>query len=114
MIVQDGGGYIGSVPTVVDNLIAAGEMPVTVCVFINPGNLLPGGTPQGNNQRSFEYDTVSDQYSKFLLDEMLPEVEKSVILRHDPESGGVLPGYPAALRAHLLRRGSGRTSLARC
>ena len=106
MIVQDGGGYIGSLPTVVDNLIAAGEMPITVCVFINPGTLLPGGTPQGNNERSFEYDTVSDQYSKFLLDEMLPEVEKSVKLRHDPESrcvAGLSSGASCAFTAAWFR-----------
>ena len=37
MVFQDGGGYTGFVPTVFDNLIAKGEMPVTVAVFINPG-----------------------------------------------------------------------------
>ncbi len=89
MVFQDGGAYIGSVPTVVDNLIAAGEMPVTVCIFIQPGNLLPGGTPQGNNQRSFEYDTVSDQYARFLLEEILPEVEKTVKLKHDAASRAI-------------------------
>jgi enterochelin esterase-like enzyme len=106
MIIQDGQGYLGSVPTVVDNLIASGEMPVTVCVFINPGTLLPGGTPQGNNQRSFEYDTVSDQYSKFLLDEILPEVEKTVKLRHDPESrclAGLSSGASCAFTAAWFR-----------
>ena len=38
MVFQDGGGYTGFVPTVFDNLIAKGEMPVTVAVFINPGS----------------------------------------------------------------------------
>ena len=38
MVFQDGGGYTGFVPTVFDNLIAKGEMPVTVGVFINPGS----------------------------------------------------------------------------
>ena len=37
MVFQDGGGYKGFVPTVFDNLIAKGEMPVTVAIFINPG-----------------------------------------------------------------------------
>ncbi len=37
MVFQDGGGYTGFVPTVFDNLIAKGEMPVTVAIFINPG-----------------------------------------------------------------------------
>jgi enterochelin esterase family protein len=89
MIFQDGGGYKDIVSTVFDNLIAKGDMPVTVGIFIQPGTLLPGGTPRGNNQRSFEYDTLSDQYARFLLEEILPEVEKSVKLRHDAASRAV-------------------------
>src|SRR5258708_38809376 len=42
MVFQDGIGYMvtnGSwrVPVVFDNLIAAGEMPVTIAIFLNPG-----------------------------------------------------------------------------
>ncbi len=88
MVFQDGGGYKDYVPTVFDNLIAQGQMPVTVGVFIQPGTQLPGATPRGN-QRSFEYDTLSDQYSRFLLEEILPEVEKTVKLRHDAASRAV-------------------------
>ena len=85
MVFQDGGGYTGFVPTVFDNLIAKGEMPVTVAVFINPGS----GGEGGRGQRSLEYDTLSDRYAKFLLEEILPEVEKTVKLRHDPESRAI-------------------------
>jgi enterochelin esterase-like enzyme len=83
MVFQDGSGYTSFVPTVFDNLIAKGEMPVTAAVFINPGSI-PG--PEGRRQRSIEYDTLSDRYTRFLLEEILPEVEKTVKLRHDPES----------------------------
>jgi enterochelin esterase-like enzyme len=86
MVFQDGGGYTGFVPTVFDNLIAQGEMPVMVGVFINPGN---GRGEAGRGQRSVEYDTLSDRYARFLLEEILPEVEKSVKLRHDPESRAI-------------------------
>ncbi len=89
MIFQDGGAYKDFVPPVFDNLIAEKAMPVTVGIFINPGKLLPRGTPRGNNQRSFEYDTLSDQYSRFLLEEILPEVEKTTKLRHDAQSRAV-------------------------
>jgi enterochelin esterase family protein len=85
MIFQDGGGYTGFVPTVFDNLIAKGDMPVTVAVFINPGS----GGEGGRGQRSLEYDTLSDRYARFLLEEILPEVEKTVKLRHDPESRAI-------------------------
>ena len=58
-------------PTVFDNLIARKEMPVTVGVFIQPGTF-----EGGRSNRSFEYDTLSDAYARFLLEEILPEVEK--------------------------------------
>jgi enterochelin esterase-like enzyme len=85
MVFQDGGGYTSFVPTVFDNLIAKGDMPVTVAVFINPGT----GGEAGPRQRSLEYDTLSDRYARFLLEEILPEVEKSVKLRHDPDSRAI-------------------------
>jgi len=57
------------VPIVFDNLIAAGEMPVTIGIFINPGGHLKRMKPDGKkdgwgvgDNRSFEYDTLSDQY----------------------------------------------------
>ncbi|SIO36983.1 enterochelin esterase [Singulisphaera sp. GP187] len=86
MVFQDGGGYKDFVPTVFDNLIASGEMPVTVAILINPGN---GPGEQGRGQRSVEYDTLSDRYARYLLEEILPEVEKTVKLRHDPDSRAI-------------------------
>jgi enterochelin esterase-like enzyme len=86
MVFQDGAGYTRFVPTVFDNLIAKREMPVTVAVFINPGS---GPGEQGRGQRSLEYDTLSDRYSRFLLEEILPEVEKTVKLRHYPDSRAI-------------------------
>ena len=59
-------------------------MPVTVGIFIQPG-LFEGGRAN----RSFEYDTLSDQYARFLLEEILPEVEKTVKLRHDAASRAI-------------------------
>jgi enterochelin esterase family protein len=84
MVFQDGGGYVKFVPTVFDNLIAKGEMPVTVGVFIQPGVF-----KAGKSNRSFEYDTLSDQYARFLLEEILPEVKKTVKLRHDAASRAI-------------------------
>ena len=80
MVFQDGGGETGIVPTVFDNLIAKGEMPVTVGIFINPGTF-----EGGRSNRSVEYDTLSPKYSDFLMQEILPEVEKNTKLTHDPE-----------------------------
>jgi len=89
MVFQDGAAYKDVVPTVFDNLIARGEMPVTVGIFIQPGTLLPGATDHERGERSFEYDTLSDQYARFLLEEILPEVEKQAHLKHDAASRAI-------------------------
>lgn len=78
MIFQDGQWYQEFVPTVFDNLIADGNMPVTVAIFLAPGQF-----ENGRSNRSFEYDTLSDQYARFLLEEILPEVSETVKLRND-------------------------------
>ena len=85
MVFQDGAGAKDFAPTVFDNLIAKRDMPVTVGVFIQPGVFKEGG----RSNRSFEYDTLSDQYARFLLEEILPEVEKTVKLRHDAASRAI-------------------------
>lgn len=95
MVFQDGGAYVDEnaqfrVPVVFDNLIFRGEMPVTIGLFINPGEFPPtepNGKPRSN--RSFEYDTLSDQYARFLLEEMLPEIGKSHKLTDDPSARAI-------------------------
>ena len=84
MVFQDGAGPKDFVPTVFDNLIAKHDIPVTVGIFIQPGVFA-----DGRANRSFEYDTLSDQYARFLLEEILPEVEKTVKLRHDAASRAI-------------------------
>jgi len=84
MVFQDGLAYVNEegefrVPVVLDNLIQRQELPAIVGIFINPGNKgseLPANPPWGGSNRSFEYDTLSDQYARFLLEEILPEVGK--------------------------------------
>jgi enterochelin esterase family protein len=90
MVFQDGGGYVGEkgafrVPVVFDNLIHAKQMPVTVGIFINPGKFPTEGKEEKDwrSNRSFEYDTPSNQYATFLEKEILPEVAKTVKLRDD-------------------------------
>ncbi len=59
-------------PTVFDNLIASGDMPVTIGIFINPGNFpdQPEGSKPRN--RSVEYDSLGPDYVTFLLEEIIP------------------------------------------
>jgi gluconolactonase len=65
-------------PTVFDNLIYKNEMPVTIGVFITPGKVLAdsGSNALDRFNRSFEYDGLGDAYTRFLLTEILPEVEQ--------------------------------------
>ncbi|GIX03301.1 MAG: esterase [Planctomycetaceae bacterium] len=78
MVFQDGGNYQRldgqfRVPIVFDNLIHRGDMPITIGIFLNPGTIppaQPGQRPRSN--RSFEYDSLGDQYARFLLEEVLP------------------------------------------
>lgn len=73
---QDGIQY--KVPTVFDNLIHGKEMPVTIGVFVNPGVVQAVNAIKGLDRynRSFEYDGLGNAYARFILEEILPEVEK--------------------------------------
>jgi enterochelin esterase family protein len=118
MVFQDGGAYVNPkgqfrVPIVFDNLIHKKEMPVTIGLFINPGTVpATEEGKQGRSNRSFEYDSLSDQYSRFLDKEMLPEVAKHYNLRKDADSraicgissGGICAFTVAWQRPDLFRK----------
>jgi enterochelin esterase-like enzyme len=95
MVFQDGGGYVNPkgqfrVPVVFDNLIHKKELPVTIGLFINPGTFPPCDPDNKTlSNRSFEYDTLSDQYATFLEKEMLRQVEKEYKLRHEPSARAI-------------------------
>jgi enterochelin esterase-like enzyme len=97
MVFQDGAGARQYVVPVFDNLIAKGNIPITVGVFIEPGGIK---APRDN--RSFEYDTLSDQYARFLLEEMLPEVEKTVRLRRDAAGRAIAGQSSGAIAAFTV------------
>lgn len=96
MVFQDGHAYVKEdgdfrAPIVFDNLIHKGEMPPVIGIFINPGHKreeLPENPWRGTN-RSYEYDTLSDDYARFLLDEILAEVGKEYRLTEIPESRAI-------------------------
>ena len=97
MVFQDGNAARQYVVPVFDNLIAKGDIPVMVGIFIEPG-----GTKAARDNRSFEYDTLSDQYARFLLEEILPEVDKTVRLRRDPSSRGIAGQSSGAIAAFTV------------
>jgi enterochelin esterase-like enzyme len=90
MVFQDGGMYLSPqapVPPVFDNLIAAGEMPVTVGLFVNPGSF-PDREGRFQN-RITEYHDRTDAYARFLRDEMIPRVGERVHLRDDADGHAI-------------------------
>jgi enterochelin esterase-like enzyme len=81
MVFQDGRLYLDPedemrVSVVFDNLIHRGEMPVTIGVFVDPGE---------PDNRNAEYDAFSDAYANFLLTEILPSVRDSYVISDDPD-----------------------------
>ncbi len=87
MIFLDGSGFLSDKvrgPVVFDNLIARHELPAMIGIFIDPG-VLPTVSDQAQHrfERVFEYDSLSDRYSRFLLEELIPEVGKKYNLSKD-------------------------------
>jgi sugar lactone lactonase YvrE/enterochelin esterase-like enzyme len=102
MVVQDGLGRANEwkMPTVLDNLIHKGQMPVTVGIFIAPGVVpAPREGAQDRFNRSFEYDSLGDRYARFLIDEILPEVGKSYNLSQDPNDRAIAGASSGAICA---------------
>jgi enterochelin esterase family protein len=100
MVWQDGETIIGNqdlirlrLQIVSDNLVAKGFIPPMVHVLIQPG------TAGERRLRSIQYDTVSDVYGKYILEEVLPDVEKSYKLRKDAYSRAIAGASSGAICA---------------
>ena len=115
LVFQDGqravnpGGSL-RVPQVMENLIAKGEMPVTIGLFITPGNLsahYPDNLGMSNpDHRWQEYDVLNSNYANMLINELIPQISKDYRLTDDPEQraiGGTSSGAIAAFTAAWQR-----------
>lgn len=73
---------------VLENLIHQKDIPVTIGIFITPGNTsdtYPDNLGFSNpNHRAEEYDALNDAYTRLLIDELLPEVAKKYRFSADP------------------------------
>jgi enterochelin esterase-like enzyme len=102
MVFQDAEWYLdpdrqARARVVFDNLIHRGEMPLTIGVFIAPGE--PG-------HRNVEYDTFSDAYATFLLTDILPTVQSRYSIADDPDQwaiGGGSSGGNCAFTVAWMR-----------
>ena len=70
-------GIQWNAPTVFDNLIHKKEMPVTIGVFVMHGRVKAADSEKALDRfnRSYEYDGLGGDYGRFLLTELLPDVE---------------------------------------
>ncbi|MFN8633645.1 MAG: alpha/beta hydrolase-fold protein [Chloroflexota bacterium] len=90
------GAYAVRMQTVTDNLVHRGLIPPMVHILISPGvggslspaTVLPGTTPE-SEVRSIQYDTVNDDFGRHIVEEVLPEVEKTYKLRQDGYSRAI-------------------------
>ena len=102
MVFQDGLQY--SAPVVLDNLIHKKQLPPIVGVFVMHGRvraLAPDALDRMN--RSYEYDAVSGDYARFLVEEMLPHVERThgVRLSADPNDRAIAGNSSGAIAAFV-------------
>lgn len=96
MVFQDGHSYVNDsgdfrVPIVYDNLIYQKKLPVTICLFVNPGNNTkdyPENRYRVSN-RADEYDVLNEKYATMLIDEMIPELKKRYNISNDPKMHGI-------------------------
>ena len=110
MVFQDGHSYVSEtgdfrVPIVYDNLLHQKKLPVTICLFVNPGHSskeYPENRFRGSN-RADEYDVLNDKYATMLIDEIIPELQKKYNISNDPKmhaicglSSGAICAFTAA------------------
>jgi enterochelin esterase-like enzyme len=96
MVFQDGHAFVSDsgdqrVCIVYDNLIHKKLLPVTICIFVNPGHTskdYPVNRFRVSN-RADEYDALNDTYASMLIDEIIPEVEKKYKIAKDPSMHGI-------------------------
>ena len=118
MVFQDGLKFtrpkgVWKVPTVFDNLIHTGEMPVTIGLFVEPG-IVPAANENAlpRYNRSLEYDAIDTRYADFLIQELIPRVEKDYRISRIPDdraicgssSGGIAAFNAAWQRPSAFRR----------
>ncbi|MCS7046185.1 MAG: alpha/beta hydrolase-fold protein [Gemmataceae bacterium] len=100
MVFQDGAAYLNPkgyyrVPIVFDNLIHKKEIPVMIGIFVNPGVFADKFTSNKKGEkvpvsnRSFEYDSLSDQYVRFLEKEIIPIVAAKYHLSKEAADHGI-------------------------
>jgi len=104
----DGLGFQAA--TVFDNLTAQHAMPITIGIGVSPGQVASASPPDNPRfDRSFEFDSRSDRLARYLLEEVLPEVERyptadgrPIKLSSDPNNRAIGGGSTGAIAAFTV------------
>ncbi len=110
MIFCDGHAFVGlkgnfRIPFVFDNLIHRREMPVTIAVFVNPGHrpdqkeATDADWGDGTTNRRVEYNALDDKYSRLIVDELLPVINKQYNISKLPEDRAIAGASSGAICA---------------
>ncbi len=103
MVFQD--GVIYQAPTVFDNLIAKHDIPAMIGIFIKPG-VVPAANANAlpRYNRSYEYDSVTDSYARFLIDEFLPAItaKHQLKLSDDPNARAIAGNSSGGICAFMV------------
>ena len=99
MVVQDGRSYVKRMVNIMDNMIAAKRLPPMILVLADSG----GSDAQGS-ERGLEYDSMSDRYSNWVEQELLPAVSGryGVTFTSDPEGRATMGGSSGAAAAWTM------------
>ncbi len=93
------------VPVVLDQLISEGSVPPVIAVMIAPGSAIKevnSTRPVVASQRSLELEGLGDRCAHFLLDEILPEIEKQYRISSDPEQRAIAGSGSGAVCAFTV------------
>ncbi len=104
----DGLGF--NAATVFDNLIAQHAMPITIGIGVSPGVVASASPPDNPRfDRSFEFDSRSDRLARFLIEEVIPEVERyptadgrAIKISTDPNDRAIGGGSTGAIAAFTV------------
>ena len=103
MVFQD--SVIYQAPVVFDNLIARKEIPPLIGIFVKPG-VVPAANDNAlpRYNRSYEYDSVTDTYARFLIDELLPAIEQKhgLKLSTDPNDAAISGNSSGGIAAFMV------------
>jgi len=103
MVFQDGATYLKAdgfyrAQNVLDNLTYRGDIPVMIGAFIDPGV----NAGDGRSIRQEEYDSLGDRYSKVIIDELLPALNKDYKISPDPDRHGIAGWSSGAIAAFTV------------